>query len=154
MKPKIMFINLNFQDKIKAISQLTVGPPLGMAYLASILQKSDMNVKILDANVYGLTCEEILFNVIHFNPDIIGLSAVTPTIHYVNELAIKIKQKLPNIKIIVGGVHVTTLPNDSLQRFESIDVVAIAVQVNILQLTQCLQYSPGVFFDVNNHTSN
>ena len=125
MKPKIMFINLNFQDKIKAISQLTVGPPLGMAYLASILQKSDMNVKILDANVYGLTCEEILFNVIHFNPDIIGLSAVTPTIHYVNELAIKIKQKLPNIKIIVGGVHVTTLPNDSLQRFESIDVVVL-----------------------------
>lgn len=125
MKPKVMFINPNFQEKIKAISQITVGPPLGLAYLAAVLEKENINVRILDANVYGLQSEEIISNVIHFKPDVIGISAVTPTIHQVHNLSKKIKDKLPKVKIIIGGVHVSTLPKDSLERFKAFDVVVL-----------------------------
>jgi anaerobic magnesium-protoporphyrin IX monomethyl ester cyclase len=125
MKPKIMFINPNFQSKIKAISQITVGPPLGLAYLASILENNNFNVKILDANVHGLNTKQILDNVLKFNPKIIGISAVTPTIYSVHDLAIAIKKILPNVKIILGGVHSSTLPKDTLNRFKAFDVIVL-----------------------------
>ena len=125
MKQKVMFINPNFQSKIRSISQITVGPPLGMAYLAAVLEKDNFNVKILDANAYGLNINNVLFNVKKFNPDIIGLSAVTPTIYTVHDLILKIKKSLPNVKIIIGGVHASTLPEDTLKRFPSFDVVVL-----------------------------
>ncbi len=125
MKQKVMFINPNFQSKIRSISQITVGPPLGMAYLAAVLEKDNFNVKILDANAYGLNINNVLFNVKKFNPDIIGLSAVTPTIYTVHDLILKIKKSLPNVKIIIGGVHASILPEDTLKRFPSFDVVVL-----------------------------
>ena len=53
MKQKVMFINPNFQSKIRSISQITVGPPLGMAYLAAVLEKDNFNVNDPFSNNYG-----------------------------------------------------------------------------------------------------
>ena len=97
MKSKVLFINPNFQGKIKAISQITVGPPLGLAYLAAVLENDNFNVRILDANALGLSSKEIISYVNDFSPDIIGLSAMTPTINQVHFLAERIKKILPNI---------------------------------------------------------
>ncbi|MBT3408600.1 radical SAM protein [archaeon] len=125
MKSKVLFINPNFQGKIKAISQITVGPPLGLAYLAAVLENDNFNVRILDANALGLSSKEIISYVNDFSPDIIGLSAMTPTINQVHFLAERIKKILPNIKILIGGVHASTMPEDTLKRFSNFDVVVL-----------------------------
>ena len=125
MKTEVLFINLNFQSKIKSISQITVGPPLGLGYLAAVLEKENVKVKILDANALGLSKNEILTYVKKIKPRIIGLSAVTPTINQVHNLAQEIKKILPLVKILIGGVHASTLPKDTLKRFNFFDIVVL-----------------------------
>ena len=125
MGPKVVFINQNFQDKIKSISQITIGPPLGMAYLAAVLLNNGINTQIIDANALRMSSKEILKNIARTKPDIVGLSAVTPTIYQTHKLAGSIKRILPKVKIMLGGVHASVLPKDTLKRFNSFDVVVI-----------------------------
>lgn len=146
MKEKILFINLNFQNRIKAISQITVGPPLGLAYLAAMLEQENYNVKIIDANALGLSNDQILKEIREFKPKVIGLSAVTPTINQVHELAVSIKRISANINIILGGVHGSILPEDTLKRFPNFDVIVLNEGENIInQLSESL---------INNNNNN
>lgn len=52
---------------------------------------------------------DILGQVKEFAPDIIGLTAATPGMHLVDDLAKALKEHFANIPIAVGGPHVTVL---------------------------------------------
>ena len=122
-KKKILLINPNFQNRIKSIAQTTLGPPLGLAYIASSLIKRGFNAEIIDANAECLSQEKILEAVLHKNPDVVGMGAVTPTINDVGEICRKIKQKAPRIMTVVGGIHATLLPERTLRENPEIDFV-------------------------------
>ncbi len=91
-------------------------PPLGLCYIAAWLRrKADVDIKIADLGV------EVIDNAIFiekyitlFQPDIIGISTVTPTFNYAVELAQLIKQSVTT-PIVVGGPHVSALPEESSQ---------------------------------------
>lgn len=99
-------------------------PPLGLCYLASTLEQEKHKVKIIDAAVEGLSVERIIKRMINFSPDIVGISTFTVSIYSCYELAKKIKSKIPEIKIVVGGPHITSNPNDLLKHPE-IDIAVI-----------------------------
>jgi radical SAM superfamily enzyme YgiQ (UPF0313 family) len=125
MKGKVLFINPNFQEAIKAISQVTIGPPLGLAYLAAVLEKDGFAVEILDSNALKYDDKKILNYIGKFNPDVIGMTAVTPTIKHVSHMADSIRKLSPKVKIILGGVHPSVLPEDTLKRSKAIDVIVM-----------------------------
>jgi len=100
-------------------------PPLGLAYLASVLER-DYEVKILDAVVegyeyeqiidrdfkrYGLHFDDIKKEIEKFNPDVVGVSCLFSTqaenSHKVVELA---KEVNPDIVTLFGGAHPSALP--------------------------------------------
>ena len=117
-----------------------VQPPLGLAYIAAVLEKDGYTVKIIDAPLegyeeeikfsdgrhrYGLSYEEILKRVKEFRPDIIGISCSFSTLFYtVCELSREIKKFDKSIKICVGGAHPTSVPEEVFER-EEIDFVII-----------------------------
>lgn len=84
-------------------------PPLGLAYLAAyIREKSNKtNVRILDQ----LNDSEIIKKLKKEPSEIVGISAVSSNYYKAKILAKKIKKILPNITLILGGVHITTFPN-------------------------------------------
>ncbi len=46
-------------------------------------------------------------------PSVVGISSVTQNFNIAKELARKIKKQSPNTKIIMGGIHITLLPNSA-----------------------------------------
>ena len=68
----------------------------------------------------------IIENLEKHKPDFIGLnclfSGVFPD---VLEFAKLIKEKIPDIKIALGGIHATTFPNEILSNCQDIDFIAI-----------------------------
>ena len=69
-----------------------VNPPIGLAYIAAILEQHNIPVKILDANALNLTESDVV-NYVHANdPDIVGISLLTPAHTY----AINIAQAINN----------------------------------------------------------
>jgi len=111
---------------ILRIEPKTAQPPLGLAYLAGVLEK-DYEVKILDAVVegyeneqiidrdfkrYGLHFDDIKIEIEKFNPDVVGISCLFSTqaenSHKIAKLA---KEVDPNIITLYGGAHPSALPH-------------------------------------------
>ena len=101
-------------------------PPLGIAYIAgSIREAFQENVDIIvldDLNKGNITISDYVQEIISKKPDIIGFSVNTGTVHWVKTVSVAIKKQSPSIKILVGGVHATLLPEDF---FDSADAVFI-----------------------------
>jgi len=83
--------------------------PLGILYLASWLRMKGHEVKILDLS----GGKDILSQFIP-ETDYYGISFVTPQITYVKRIIRKIRSDFKNAKIIAGGIHATSLPNETL----------------------------------------
>ena len=87
--------------------------PLGLAYIAAVLEKAGYEVGIIDAKVEKLSFEAIIKRVADFKPQIIGLSSSTPDFCVTVALAKQIRAS-GDYTIIVGGKHVSALPEETL----------------------------------------
>jgi radical SAM superfamily enzyme YgiQ (UPF0313 family) len=96
-------------------------PPLGLALIAAILEKAGYPVTLLEANALQLKPEAIA-NIVP-DADIVGITATTPTIGTALGIARHLKQKNSNLKIILGGPHVTLLPEETLASSSDVDVI-------------------------------
>jgi radical SAM superfamily enzyme YgiQ (UPF0313 family) len=81
-------------------------PPLGLALLAAIWDEQGQTSQIIDAEVLQLSVPEIIAKI---NPltDFVGITATTPVISVATMIARKVREILPDVKIIMGGVHPT-----------------------------------------------
>jgi len=98
--------------------------PLGLCYLAAILEVERHEIKIIDAAVEGLSNEKIIKRAIKFSPDLIGITTFTVSVLSSYELASEIKKIFKGIKIVIGGPHITSNPDDLLKHPE-IDIAVI-----------------------------
>ncbi|PLW80701.1 hypothetical protein C0585_01275 [Candidatus Woesearchaeota archaeon] len=124
MVGRTILINPNFQDDISDLSQISIGPPLGLAYIAAILKKKGFCVNIIDANAEKLDRKEILSILKKENPKYVGITATTPTYASCLKLAKQIKKTLKTVKIVFGGIHPSTFPNEVLKE-KYIDYVVL-----------------------------
>ena len=103
----------------------TPSPPLGLAYLASALSEAGIEVKILDLVVYPYS-QAMLQNVLEqFQPQLVGLTAVTMTFDNAMEVVRDIKKINPNIPTVMGGPHVTFCARESLIDHPELDILVL-----------------------------
>ncbi|MFC1682209.1 B12-binding domain-containing radical SAM protein [Nanoarchaeota archaeon] len=97
--PKIALISLE--------KEVHNSPPTSLVYLATSLKERGgfQNIKIIDMHFDNVN-EELG----KFNPDIIGITSMTVDYQDVLVFAKNYKKK-KNIPIIIGGVHISTLPS-------------------------------------------
>lgn len=81
-------------------------PPLGLCYLAAVLEKRH-EVRILDANMLNLTNLDIVRRARRFAPYVVGLYATTLGINIAEDLARGLKESLPEVRIVIGGPHIS-----------------------------------------------
>lgn len=82
-------------------------PPLGIAYIASSLEKNAVKVKIIDAPTLNLSLEQVLTRVRLFKPDFVGISVTMQSYKIARGVLLKLKKNLPNCKFVFGGPIVT-----------------------------------------------
>lgn len=98
----------------------------GLAYLAGYLrQYPGFEIKIVDSKFERLNFKQTLERVLDFKPDILGLGAFTNEIKPAAHLAKLVKEKLPKTITIIGSVHVTALPIQTLEEFPEFDIGVI-----------------------------
>jgi len=96
-------------------------PPIGLALIASVIEREGYQVTILDANAMSLHPQDI--NPMVTGADVIGLTAMTPTISTAMSIAHYLQQANPDLTIILGGAHATLLPNETLATTHEIDII-------------------------------
>jgi len=100
-------------------------PPLGLAWIASVLEEHGHEVKIVDSPTLGLSIGDFVEIVKSWNPDIVGLSSLTPTIRLAYKAARAVKAVDEGIKVVMGGVHVTFLWREVLEECPYVDYVVL-----------------------------
>lgn len=114
-------------------------PPLGILSLASMVRKYGYPVKVIDAHAEGYGISAILSEIEDFKPDVVGITAMTVMISAAAEIAKAIKDHSPRITTILGGVHVTAEPTETLKRYPQIDYAVIGEgEVVFTEFLECL----------------
>ncbi len=91
-------------------------PPLGLLYIAAVLEKSGHKVRIFDIYPYD---DRDITSLINYNPDIVGLTALTDYWSRAQHIARAIREKISDCTFIAGGVHITVKPEDSLKGLDA-----------------------------------
>ena len=122
----------------------------GLAYIAGyIRQFPEFEVKIIDCKFERLNFEETTKLVSDYKPDVVGLGAFTNEIKPAAYLSRLIKRKFPETIIVVGGVHITALPEKTLEEFPEIDIGVIGEgEITFYELCYALKYKKSLF-DIN-----
>ncbi len=118
---KITFINPP-QTASKYKFMGVIAPPLGLAYMAAILEENNFLVEIIDASALDMTWEELETALKESNPDVIGITALTPTIEKALETAKLSKKTCQNATITIGGYH-PTFNYEEILKNDFIDIV-------------------------------
>lgn len=98
-------------------------PQLGLACLAGELEAHGIgSVAVVDAKLERLGYGEVLDRVRAFRPDVVGLTAMTNEVIQAGRVAALIKQADASIVTVIGGIHVSVLPESTMAEFSAFDL--------------------------------
>jgi radical SAM superfamily enzyme YgiQ (UPF0313 family) len=103
---KIAFVN-PYPYYAKGTNEATLYPPLGLAYLCSVLEKYNIECRIIEGAAYRLTPAEIYRQIREFKPDAVGITSNIITARAAIELGIGIKKRFPHQPLLFGGPYAT-----------------------------------------------
>ncbi|MEK7071880.1 MAG: radical SAM protein [Patescibacteria group bacterium] len=116
MGKRVLLVQPNYYYQRKS-GVWTIHPPMGLAYIAAVLEKNNIPVKILDANALNLSIEQTVKEISDWNADMVGISILTPG----HNFAIEIAKKLPpSVMSVAGGPHAAAIPEILLKNGFSI----------------------------------
>ena len=99
-------------------------PPAWVAYLAGSLKNAGFtDVVFVDAMTNHLSDDEIRAEIEKANPDMVGTTAITPSIYKAERVLEIAKEVNPEIVTVIGGVHATFMYKQVLSEAPWIDVV-------------------------------
>jgi anaerobic magnesium-protoporphyrin IX monomethyl ester cyclase len=112
--------------------------PLGLMYIAAVLDKAGYPVEILDAFIkgsfrkigdtltVGMPYEEIKEEIRRRKPDIVGIAnPFTCQVEHAIKVGNIVKEVDPSILTVAGGPHVPAVPVEFMEEAENIDIAVV-----------------------------
>ncbi len=110
-------------------------PPLGLLSIAPLLLKQGFAVRVWDP---GPRAEEYIDEVAAWQPDVVGMSVMTPQYRRAQAAVATLRRRLPRAAFIAGGIHPTALPAETLTGMDLDAVVTGEGEIAMLRLCQAL----------------
>lgn len=152
---KVLFVNPP-QTASKYKFMGVIAPPLGIAYMAGVLQENNIDVEILDASAEDMDFKDVEKELLKRKPDLVALTALTPTIGRAFETAQVVKETLPDSIVVMGGYHPTFNFIETLED-ENVDIVIRGegeyIMLNLVQALEnqsSLHDVKGIVFEDKN----
>ena len=162
---KVLLISPPYpKDKIFRKSMQNLGailPPLGIAYIAAMLEKDSHEVKIIDgpawATVFGYDFKNLEKDMKDFSPDVIGVSASTSQIEHAKRTITIAKAVNKDCVVILGGPLISAEPK-ALLGFEDVDYgvygeadLTFSEILKSIERKESLEGKEGVIWRENSH---
>lgn len=100
-------------------------PSLGLLHLAAELRQAGYEASIIESDVFRLSVADVAAQVIAARPAAVGLTLFTVGVTGAAAIAHRIKQALPETRIIVGGPHVSSMGRETMERFHDFDYAVV-----------------------------
>ena len=97
--------------------------PMGIGYLAALLEKKGFEVDIIDCQALKLSHEKAEAMLSERHPDIVGVTCTTLTYNSALKIVKAAKRASPKSLTIIGGCHVTFWDREALGECPELDLV-------------------------------
>ncbi len=115
-----------------------VVPPLGIAYIAAVLEKKGHKVSIIDAFAEMMSMTAFEERIKALAPDVVGITGMTPVID--NAFRAAIAAKKHSRHVIMGGPHVSVVKREIFSQCSDIDyAIQGEGEGSIVQLSDALE---------------
>ena len=155
---KVIFVNPSLDYESEDIrSDKTIWPYPGLMILQSVLSEAGYDAQLIDSNLYKeAEFRKRLFDEIDEETIFVGFGLMTVNVVWAYSVMKKLKERHPNLKILVGGFHSTLFP-DQMINDKHIDIVAVNESASIiLALTDAIKNDGdlskinGIYYKKNN----
>jgi len=136
-KTKVAIVNTPL---LKESSHHVLLPPLGLAYLAAVLEQDGHEIKIIDCPKCDIDHEKLRAELSSFEPNLIGIGCMTLTAKSALQSARVAKEACPNSKVVLGGPHATFMDKQILSEEAAVDIVVRGE--GELTMVELAQHSP------------
>ena len=117
-------------------------PPLGLLYIAAVLEREGIPVEIVPSNVLGLGWKDIERKIRADKPDIVGVTITTENRFQSFRLIRLAKRAFPGTLTVLGGPHASMAAEDSLEHIPELDVV-VRGEGELTMLDLCRAWEKG-----------
>jgi anaerobic magnesium-protoporphyrin IX monomethyl ester cyclase len=119
---RILFIHPNYHSGGAEIAGNW--PPAWVAYLSGSLKAAGFDdIHFIDAMTYHVDDDELRRRMIEIKPDMIGTTAITPSIYKAERILEIAREAVPEAATILGGVHATFMYRQVLADAPWIDAI-------------------------------
>lgn len=107
-------------------------PSLGLLHLAAAVREEGYQPSIIESDIFDLSPDEVVAQILTEKPAFVGITLFTVGTWIASEIARKIKLKRPDIKVIIGGPHVSSMGVETMERFPEFDVAVVGEGEEVL----------------------
>ena len=132
---------------------------IGLAYMAAVLEENDHEVTVIDCPALNMDQKMLKAKLESIQPQIIGITSMTPTIQSAVLSAQVAKQACPDSTVVLGGPHATFMDKQVLAEEQAVDVIVRGEgEQTLLELVQnagnlkALETIQGITFRKNGQT--
>jgi len=104
---------------------VAIVPPIGLLSIAATAERSGRKVVIIDADAERLSIEQTIARIAELQPAYVGSTIMTATMDLTREFYARLKERRPAVTVIVGGPHVSALPERTLVDAPAIDIAVV-----------------------------
>jgi B12 binding domain/Radical SAM superfamily len=115
------------------IDRSEIGPPLGLLRLAAAATQSGTETEIIHLNLLIHPLPELMANddfydqaaldIAGHNADIVGITSMAVDSHVALEIARRLKERQPGVRVVLGGTHFTVIATEIIKTYPWIDYV-------------------------------
>lgn len=151
---RVLLINPSMNlDKLGRFAKLLEPMPcIGLAYIAGALEHHQVDVKVVDMFAEGFSANQVLDRVREYQPDLVGMTVLTPSEPICSKLSEMIRGVLPRVKIVWGAVHAEVFAKDIVLERKADFVVHHDGEETICELVDALKSGESDFSSVDGLT--
>lgn len=115
-------------------------PNISIGYLAGYLQHKGLDLLVLDCKLGRVSLEEMLRRLAAYKPDVVGVTSMTHEFNQARLVAALVRRQHPGCRIVLGGIHVSALPEDSLTECPEADYLVLGEgEVALWEICEALE---------------
>ncbi|HME54234.1 MAG TPA: radical SAM protein [Candidatus Lokiarchaeia archaeon] len=114
-------------------------PPIGIGYLASYLEQHGYEVHVLDLSIKRVYFSTVVEFITKKKPIFVGISSLTAYYMGAKKLALELRNHLPDLILVMGGVHPSFLPECVIRECNANFVVIGEGEMTLLELTRAIE---------------
>jgi len=125
----IVFVNPPYEqiskghDYVKHVTNRS--PSIGLLFLAAQVRNGGYTPEIIESDIENLHPKEVVAKILKMKPRFVGITLFTVGVFNAAIIAKMLQEKAPEITVIVGGPHMSSMGIETMRKFDEFDIGVI-----------------------------